>query len=642
MKSSTPAATDEADVTSEFQALIDEVLQLRGDLVGLSKDSMDVLEQVDSSQRESAVNLLHYMALRSRDLRSLQMRLARIGLSSLGRAESHVLSAVDAVLGILHRAVGCEWRSDDPNDASVDLERGRLLLRAHTDAVLGPVPSERGVAIMVTMSREAANDYSLVHHLLEHGMDCMRINCAHDNEDAWARMIEHLRLAERATGRRCRVLMDLAGPKLRTGPLEPGPCVIKVKPTRDAFGRVTRPARIWFSAQEGPRRRAPTQADVSLELPEAFLKTLTVGDRLVLSDARGRERVMDVSAIGRDGVWVQSWRTCYFTEDVRVRLERDAAHTDAEAAVSGIGPLDPVVPLTTGDLLILTRDLIPGKAAICDSAGHVLNPATIGCTLPQVFDDVRAGERVWIDDGRIGGVIERKEPDQLHIRVTNTRVRGAKLAADKGINLPDSRLRLAAITDKDRADLHFVAAHADMVALSFANTVDDVRTLRSLLSLGDRQPAVILKIETKRGFENLPAMLLEAMKAPRCGVMIARGDLAVECGFERLAEVQEEILWVCEAAHVPVIWATQVLESLAKDGQPSRAEITDAAMSHRAECVMLNKGPYVTQAVHVLDDILRRMHGHQTKKRAMLRELQLVSGFRQARKANESITPVHC
>ena len=77
---------------------------------------------------------------------------------------------------------------------------------------------------------------------------------------------------------------------------------------------------------------------------------------------------------------------------------------------------------------------------------------------------------------------------------------------------------------------------------------------------------------------------------------------------------------------------------LAKDGQPSRAEITDAAMSHRAECVMLNKGPYVTQAVHVLDDILRRMHGHQTKKRAMLRELQLVSGFRHARKANSQPT----
>jgi len=118
-------------------------------------------------------------------------------------------------------------------------------------------------------------------------------------------------------------------------------------------------------------------------------------------------------------------------------------------------------------------------------------------------------------------------------------------------------------------------------------------------------------------------MLLTAMRAPCCGVMIARGDLVVECGFERLAEVQEEILWLCEAAHVPVIWATQVLETLAKEGRPSRAEITDAAMGLRAECVMLNKGPYVVSAVRVLDDILRRMHAHQAKKRSMLRELHL-------------------
>jgi pyruvate kinase len=137
----------------------------------------------------------------------------------------------------------------------------------------------------------------------------------------------------------------------------------------------------------------------------------------------------------------------------------------------------------------------------------------------------------------------------------------------------------------------------------------------------------VLKIETRRGFESLPDMLLTAMRAPQCGVMIARGDLAVECGFERLAEVQEEILWLCEAAHVPVIWATQVLETLAKEGRPSRAEITDAAMGLRAECVMLNKGPYVLSAVRALDDILRRMHAHQSKKRSMLRALRLAQSL---------------
>ncbi len=98
---------------------------------------------------------------------------------------------------------------------------------------------------------------------------------------------------------------------------------------------------------------------------------------------------------------------------------------------------------------------------------------------------------VWIDDGRIGGVIERTEPDRLHVRITHTRARGAKLVADKGINLPDSRPAPAAMTDKDRTDLAFVAEHADMVALSFVNTVDDVRTLRELLrhSATDNPPS---------------------------------------------------------------------------------------------------------------------------------------------------------
>ena len=113
------------------------------------------------------------------------------------------------------------------------------------------------------------------------------------------------------------------------------------------------------------------------------------------------------------------------------------------------------------------------------------------------------------------------------------------------------------------------------------------------------------------------------MRSARVGVMIARGDLAVECGYQRLAEVQEEILWICEAAHVPVIWATQVLESLAKEGVPSRSEITDAAAGVRAECVMLNKGPHILLALDFLGDVLARMKGHQTKKSALMRKLSV-------------------
>ena len=139
--------------------------------------------------------------------------------------------------------------------------------------------------------------------------------------------------------------------------------------------------------------------------------------------------------------------------------------------------------------------------------------------------------------------------------------------------------------------------------------------------------AIIIKVETQRAFEQLPTLLLESMRSRISGVMIARGDLAVECGYERLAEVQEEILWMSEAAHMPTIWATQVLEGLTKSGIPSRAEVTDAAAGERSECVMLNKGPHLVDALLALNSILRRMRSHQVKKRSLMRRLNIASGF---------------
>ena len=116
--------------------------------------------------------------------------------------------------------------------------------------------------------------------------------------------------------------------------------------------------------------------------------------------------------------------------------------------------------------------------------------------------------------------------------------------------------------------------------------------------------------------------MLSAMQTYPVGVMIARGDLAIETGWKNIATIQEEILRICEAAHVPDIWATQVLENMAKKGLPSRAEITDAAAAQRAECVMLNKGPHIEKAVKLLDRILRRMQNYQRKKEVILERLE--------------------
>jgi pyruvate kinase len=322
--------------------------------------------------------------------------------------------------------------------------------------------------------------------------------------------------------------------------------------------------------------------------------------------------------------WAESTQTSFVAEGtvLQVRAAHSAAFGTLATSVGAVASRSQCILMRAGDTLVLTRGPAPGAPAEYDAAGRLLHPAHIPCTLPEVFAAVRPGESIRLDDGKLAGVIRRVEPHALHIEITQADPKGVKLRADKGINLPDTHFQMPALTNTDLADLQFIAAHADLVGLSYVQCPADVRELQSRLrGLRAEHLGIVLKIETRQAFEQLPQLLLAAMRSPAAGVMIARGDLAVECGWERLAEIQEEILWLCEAAHMPVIWATQVLESLAKTGVPSRAEITDAAMGVRAECVMLNKGPHIVAAIQVLDAILQRMQAHQTKKTSRLRRL---------------------
>lgn len=246
------------------------------------------------------------------------------------------------------------------------------------------------------------------------------------------------------------------------------------------------------------------------------------------------------------------------------------------------------------------------------------------CSFPNILQFVKLNERVLFDDGKIETKVVRKLKNKLLLEVISVPAAETKLKTEKGINFPDSRLKVSEVTEKDLQNLDFISQKADLVGLSFVQSVGSIRKVRQeLKKRSSRQLGIIMKIETQLGFESLPELLFEAMKDYPCGVMIARGDLGVEVGFERMVEVQEEILWLCEAAHVPVIWATQVLEGSAKQGQPSRAEVTDAAAAVRAECVMLNKGPYIENAVRSLDNILKRMEFHTYKKRNLYRELSV-------------------
>jgi pyruvate kinase len=606
-------------------SLIQELQLLRQSMHDREAAMHAELSRVSAKYQESARNLIHYLALRVHDLRPLQEQLAWLGLSSLGRSESHVLANLDKVLGILHCLTGQDWLDKSAEEPAGSVS-SRRLLEGHAVDLLGAYPPGRPVRIMVTLPSTAATDYSVVRELVEAGMDIARINCAHDDPEVWKVMAINVHHAAKAMQRDVRILMDLGGPKIRTGEVAPRPPVLRMRPQRDEYGRPYRPYRLGIKSNSQPHGMPDVDGCIGVE--DKWLAHLKEGSQIDFSDARGAKRHLLIVHCDARGAIAESVQTAYLTPETLLTIHGADGKKWRSTLAGQIESLPGILHLHLGDVIRVTRDGM-GDGAIAEdgSEGVIQEPAHISCTLPQVIDQARIGERMWFDDGKIGGVIRHVTDDWLEVEITQAREGGEKLIGDKGINLPDSELDLPALTDKDLQDLAAVAQEADMVGLSFVQRTDDVYLLREQLDrLGRSDMGIVLKIETLKGFENLPELMLAAMSGGCAGVMIARGDLAVECGYERLAEVQEEILWCAEAAHMPVIWATQVLETLAKTGVPSRAEISDSGLGVRAECVMLNKGPYITDAIRTLDDILRRMGGHQVKKRSLLRALRSWSG----------------
>lgn len=291
-------------------------------------------------------------------------------------------------------------------------------------------------------------------------------------------------------------------------------------------------------------------------------------------------------------------------------------------------PVD-YISLHTGDHLHVYQKAIMGRDAQYSSAGEMIAPARVSIASMIQFEDLNPGESIWFDDGKICGKIRSITTEYLDVEIIRaTRNKGSKLRAEKGINLPDSRLNLPSLSPDDLNFLPVLIELADIIGYSFVRKASDVLALqRKLEEYGKSDIGLVLKIENRDAFENLPELLITAMRNPNIGVMIARGDLAVELGAERISEVQEQILWLCEAAFIPNIWATQVLEKLSKEGVATRAEITDASMAARAECVMLNKGENMLETVSILSSILHRMEAHQYKKKGTLRALRVAEGF---------------
>jgi len=601
---------------------------LAGDLYRIYDEVLSSAERASSAfpglpgeAVASRDNLLAYAALREHELADVQLELAARGLSSLGRLESAVIDGLENVLSWLGR----EERTTPLQRITAD--EARLILGRRTRALLGRPRPGRATRVMVTVDADALSEPQLFRDLVAAGVDLIRINTGHDSPEDWARIIASLREAEMALareghppGRRCRIVVDLAGPKIRTGEVPGHARRLKLTARRIAaqegrgmVGCIDGDA----EASEAPHAGHEGCSFVLATADAERIAELRPDDRLTFADIRGKERTLEVLGIEGKRVAVRLARSAHLGDGTVLRGPRDTT-----VAVCAAAPKPGGIKLERGDTLRLVRD--PSHAG---TPANARGPASIACTTPEALLSVGVGDRVAFDDGKVWCRTVAIESDYLELKVESPDAR-VKLRSGKGINFPDSPLSLPALSDEDIAHLPFIVHHADVVGLSFVHGPEDVRALHERLdALSATGIGVIAKIETAQAVHNLGTILLAGLERQPFGVMIARGDLAVEAGFESLARLQEEILCLCEAGHTPVIWATQVLETLAKEGQPARAEITDAATGQRAECVMLNKGPYILDAVQTLERLLSTEEHHRIKKRQVFRELPSQNGL---------------
>jgi len=445
--------------------------------------------------RNSAINLVDYLALRSQDIEMLQKQLHYMGLSSLASSESHIKAQVISIMGWL----GYEKTTTDKLNASSGFKQ----LQQNIATLLGKSGMDEAPPIMVTFDTHFAEDFQLMCDLLKNGMQVARINCAHDDEQTWIKMIENLKKAVAEMSLPCKLYMDIAGPKIRT----------QIIGKKHKHGKLK----------------------------------VDFGDEITLTDPK-------------------------------------------QKAVKG--------------------------------------EKNIRCTLPGIVEKLKPEQRVFFDDGLFEAVVQRVNGKQACLKIIRIPAKKPVIKSEKGINFPDTIFQINPITEYDKKCLPFIVKYADMVGFSFVNSAKDMQELQiQLSSLTKPELPIVAKIETNQAVNNLPSIILQGMKHNLMGIMIARGDLAVEIGFERMSEIQDEIVWICEAAHTPVIWATQVLENMNKYGFATRSEITDAAHAAEADCVMINKGRHTIEVLKTLHDILSRSRKNNFKNRRLFRKLSIAKKF---------------
>ena len=247
------------------------------------------------------------------------------------------------------------------------------------------------------------------------------------------------------------------------------------------------------------------------------------------------------------------------------------------------------VTLKEGDLYTLTTEEIVG-----DETRGYINYAGLA-------EDVKPGDRILIDDGLIELHVREVNGTDIVCRIEN----GGELGEKKGVNVPGVRVKLPALTDKDKEDIRFgVDAGFDFVAASFVRNADAIREIREILDEKGSAMQIIAKIENEEGIENIDS-IIEASD----GIMVARGDMGVEIPAEKVPHIQKMIIRKCNLACKVVITATQMLDSMIRNPRPTRAEVSDVANAvyEGTDAVMLSgetaMGSYPIEAVRMMSQI---------------------------------------
>jgi len=436
-------------IVTQHKYLLDRLLTLRTNITQQAELKLCPFARYypDGMYTPSAINLAHYLLLRQYDLREMQQELTSLGLSSLGRGEANIIENIDKVINLLKQISKMEKPDIEYSEFLKELSDHNESLAYHTDKLLGDASSDREVRIMVTLPTEAATNYELIHSLINAGMNCARINCGHDNKHVWLKMIHLIHQAENATGRRCRIMMDIAGQKIRTGPIEAATALYHIKVKRNEYGTIISPGNILILSQD--QFESETTKTFSslfkIALEDKPYESLKAGDYLEFIDIRGKKRNLEIIYNKEENIYIgQCWQSAYITPETVFQHSRRTGlkkvHHQQKVHIKSFQVFPAKIKVFVNDQILVTRSNTLGRPALLDEQGKVVQAASVPISHDEIFNLVKTGHSVWIDDGKIGTVIKSISSKGLLLKVIHAPPRGAVVRSEKGLNFPDTEL----------------------------------------------------------------------------------------------------------------------------------------------------------------------------------------------------------